>query len=103
MSNFIWSFWWLIFPIGGMIYAAFQSWLKYRQQKAVVGRGIQRMLELLSDDRRSENPLAPQEEQVARKAVDVLLGKFDEPGVRRERHTRETLRETLVQLSKQRY
>ena len=75
----------------------------YRQQKAVVGRGIQRMLELLSDDKRSENPLAPQEEQVARKAVDVLLGKFDEPGVRRERHTRETLRETLVQLSKQRY
>jgi serine protein kinase len=75
----------------------------YRQQKAVVGRGIQRMLELLSDDRRSENPLAPQEEQVARKAVDVLLGKFDEPGARRERHTRETLRDTLVQLSKQRY
>ncbi|MBK7824402.1 hypothetical protein [Nannocystis sp.] len=75
----------------------------YRQQKAVVGRGIQRMLELLSDDRRSENPLAPQEEQVARHSVDVLLGKFDEPGTRRERHTRETLRETLVHLSKVRY
>ena len=75
----------------------------YRQQKAVVGRGIQRMLELLSDDRRSENPLAPQEEQVARHSVDVLLGKFDAPGTRRERHTRETLRETLVHLSKVRY
>lgn len=75
----------------------------YRQQKAVVGRGIQRMLELLSEDRRSENPLAPQEEQVARHAVDVLLGNCDDKGVRRERHTRETLRDTLVQLSKFRY
>jgi hypothetical protein len=75
----------------------------YRQQKAVVGRGIQRMLELLADDRRSENPLAPQEEQVARHAVDVLLGNCDDKSVRRERHSRETLRDTLVQLSKFRY
>ena len=75
----------------------------YRQQKAVVGRGIQRMLELLAEDRRSENPLAPQEEQVARHAVDVLLGNCDDKSVRRERHTRETLRDTLVQLSKFRY
>ncbi len=36
MENFFWNFWWLIFPIGGMIYAAFQSWLKYRQQKAMM-------------------------------------------------------------------
>ena len=75
----------------------------YRQQKAVVGRGIQRMLELLSDDPRSKNPLAPQEEQVARHAVDVLLGKLDDQKTRKERHTRETLRDTLVQLSKFRY
>ncbi len=93
-------------PAYAEIFADYFSRLRedyYRQQKAVVGRGILRMLELLSEDRRSENPLAPQEEQAARKAVDVLLGKFDEPGTRRERHTRETLRETLVQLSKQRY
>ena len=64
---------------------------------------LPRREELLEYLRRSENPLAPQEEQVARHSVDVLLGKFDEPGTRRERHTRETLRETLVQLSKQRY
>lgn len=36
MQQFFWSFWWLIFPVGGMIYAAFQSWLKFRQQKAMM-------------------------------------------------------------------
>lgn len=36
MQNFFYSFWWLIFPVGGMIYAAFQSWLKLRQQKAMM-------------------------------------------------------------------
>lgn len=36
MQQFFFSFWWLIFPIGGMIYAAFQSWLKLRQQKAMM-------------------------------------------------------------------
>lgn len=75
----------------------------YRQQKAVVGRGIQRMLELLSDDPRAKNPLAPQEEQTARHALEILLGQCDDPQTRKERHTRETLRDTLVQLSKQRY
>jgi serine protein kinase len=74
----------------------------YRQQKSVVARGIQRMLELLADDRRADNPLAPQEEQVARRALEILLGDHD-GGQKRERHTRETLRETLVQLSKARY
>lgn len=74
----------------------------YRQQKGVVARGIQRMLELLADDRRADNPLAPQEEQVARRALEILLGSHD-GGIKRERHTRETLRETLVQLSKARY
>lgn len=75
----------------------------YRQQKAVVGRGIQRMLELLSEDPRTKNPLTPQEEQVARHSVDVLLGACDDQKTRKERHTRETLRDTLVQLSKFRY
>lgn len=74
----------------------------YRQQKSVVARGIQRMLELLADDRRADNPLAPQEEQVARRALEILLGGHD-GATKRERHTRETLRETLVQLSKARY
>lgn len=74
----------------------------YRQQKTAVGRGIQRMLELLSDDRRTQNPLAPQEEQVAKRALEILLG-HDGSATKRERHTRETLRETLVQLSKARY
>jgi hypothetical protein len=60
------------------------------------------MLELLADDRRADNPLVPQEEQVARRALEILLGSHD-GGFRRERHTRETLRETLVQLSKARY
>lgn len=32
----IFAFWWLIFPVGGMFYAAFQSWLKFRQQKAMI-------------------------------------------------------------------
>jgi len=88
----------------------------YRQQKSVVARGIQRMLELLADDRRADNPLAPQEEQVARRALELLLGagaeapapRLPPPGSpqgtpRREKHTRETLRETLVHLSKARY
>ncbi len=36
MEHFFYSFWWLVFPVGGMIYAAFQSWLKFRQQKAMM-------------------------------------------------------------------
>jgi hypothetical protein len=36
MQQFFFSFWWLIFPVGGMIYGAFQSWLKFRQQKAMM-------------------------------------------------------------------
>jgi serine protein kinase len=93
-------------PAYGEIFADYFARLRedyYRQQKAVVGRGIQRMLELLSDDLRGKNPLAPQEEQVARHALDVLLGQCDTQPARRERHSRETLRDTLVQLSKVRY
>ncbi len=36
MEDLFRSYWWLIFPVGGMIYAAFQSWLKLRQQKAMM-------------------------------------------------------------------
>jgi Flp pilus assembly protein TadB len=36
MEHFFFSFWWLIFPVGGMAYGAFQSWLKFRQQKAMM-------------------------------------------------------------------
>lgn len=74
----------------------------YRQQKDLVARGIQRMLELLADDRRADNQLSPQEEQKAHRGLEILLGNLD-GGQKRERHTRETLRETLVQLSKARY
>lgn len=92
-------------PAYAEIFADYFSRLReeyYRQQKSTVGRGIQRLLELLSDDRRTQNPLAPQEEQVAKRALEILLGN-DGSAAKRERHTRETLRETLVQLSKARY
>lgn len=36
MLNLFYAFWWLILPIGGMFYAAFHSWLKYRQQRATL-------------------------------------------------------------------
>lgn len=36
MLNLFYAFWWLILPIGGILFAAYQSWLKYRQQKAVL-------------------------------------------------------------------
>jgi len=76
----------------------------YRQQKTTVAKGIGRMLELLSDERRegSQLSLSAAEEQVARHSLEVLLGEHD-GGERRDRHTRESLRETLVQLSKTRY
>jgi serine protein kinase len=92
-------------PAYAEIFADYFSRLRedyYRQQKSIVARGIQRMLELLADDRRADNQLAPQEEQTSRRALEILLGTHD-GGVKRERHTRETLRETLVQLSKARY
>lgn len=114
-------------PAYAEIFADYFSRLRedyYRQQKSTVARGIQRLLELLADDRRADNPLAPQEEQVARRALELLLGSRPEgaapapaapasPRPRTQsqgasalegtRHTRETLRETLVQLSKARY
>lgn len=76
----------------------------YKQQKDVVAASIQRMLELLSDDREpsEETSLKPAEERNTRHAVEVLLGEHD-GDARRERHTRETLKETLVHLAKERY
>ncbi len=77
----------------------------YRQQKDTVRRGINRILELLTAKRRSDEPakLTAHEEQLARHAMEVLLGEHDEPGETIERHTPESLRETLVELSRSRY
>ncbi len=77
----------------------------YKQQKETVQKGIHRMLELLSEDRAIESDigLTPNEEHTARHSLEVLLGEHDGQESTRERHTRETLRETLVQLSKARY
>jgi hypothetical protein len=33
MEDVIRSFWWLVFPIGGFVYAAWDSWLSYRRSK----------------------------------------------------------------------
>ncbi|MCA9634808.1 MAG: hypothetical protein KC420_02105, partial [Myxococcales bacterium] len=77
----------------------------YRQQKGTVAKGIARILELLSDEpRRGDGgvSLSAAEEEKARHALVVLLGEHDADG-RRDRHTRESLRETLVLLSKHRY
>ncbi len=79
----------------------------YKKQKDAVRKSVVRMLELLAD--RGEQAvdvervsLTAVEEQNARHAMEVLLGEHDK-GTRRERHTRETLRETLVHLIKARY
>jgi predicted Ser/Thr protein kinase len=77
----------------------------YKRQKETVRKSIQRMLELLSEDEDSiseEVSLTAVEEENAQKALEVLLGKHD-GDERRERHTRATLRETLVHLAKYRY
>ncbi|TPV95660.1 MAG: serine protein kinase PrkA [Myxococcales bacterium FL481] len=76
----------------------------YRQQKGNVAKGIQFMLELLRDEapRETDLELSPAEKTAARHALEVLLGKHDR-SEDRERHTEETLREALVQLSKYRY
>ena len=77
----------------------------YRQQKDTVRAGIQYMLELLTDaqdDKASEFELSAAEGQRAQHALEVLLGDHDGDH-RRERHTRESLKETLVELSKHRY
>lgn len=81
----------------------------YKKQKDVVRKSMRRMLEVLAD--KDDNPmgadgervsLTASEEQNSRHALEILLGEHD-GGQRRERHTRETLRETLVHLIKARY
>ena len=74
----------------------------YRQQKDTVRKGIEYMLELLTDDAPAELDLTAAEKQKAKHALEVLLGEHD-GGVRRQHHTRESLKETLVELSKRRY
>ncbi len=78
----------------------------YKKQKEVVGKSLTRILELLAVDgerlNTEEVSLSKTEEQNAAHALEVLLGEHD-GDTRRERHTRETLRETLVYLAKNRY
>ncbi len=74
----------------------------YRQQKDTVRKGIEYMLELLTEDKPAELDLTAAEKLKAKHAVELLLGEHD-GDERRERHTRESLKETLVELSKRRY
>jgi hypothetical protein len=78
----------------------------YKKQKETVHKSIQKMLEMLQD--RDEHiaedvRMSQAEEQNTRHALEVLLGDHDPEGQRRDRHTRETLKETLVYLAKERY
>lgn len=78
----------------------------YKKQKEAVGKSVQGMLSLLSEqgDPRADKVagLDAAAQDAARHAVEVLLGEHD-AGERRERHTRETLKETLVNLARFRY
>jgi serine protein kinase len=74
----------------------------YRQQKDTVRKGMQYMLELLTEDKPAELDLTPVERQKAKHALEVLLGEHD-GDQEHERHTRMSLKETLVELSKLRY
>ncbi|MCA9710486.1 MAG: hypothetical protein KDK70_31890, partial [Myxococcales bacterium] len=78
----------------------------YKRQKEAVGKSVQAMLGLL---REGDDKPRPEGERLgeatlhkARHAVEVLLGEHDGTQ-RRERHTRETLKETLVNLTRHRY
>lgn len=78
----------------------------YKKQKDSVRRSIQRMLGFLSEDGdmvAEDIGLSAGEEEKAKRALEILLGLHDRPDKPRERHTRETLRETLVHLAKNRY
>lgn len=79
----------------------------YKRQKDSVRKAIQRMQVILSAGEQQQQhledvSLTVSEEENASHALEVLLGKHD-GGQKRERHTRETLRETLVQLARHRY
>ncbi len=79
----------------------------YKRQKEAVGKSVQAMLGLLSDrdERRADKTagLDAVAQAAARHAMEVLLGEHDREDQRRERHTRETLKETLVNLARYRY
>lgn len=74
----------------------------YRQQKDTVRQGMQYMLELLTDDKPTELDLTLAEKQKAKQALGELLGEH-EVDRQRERHSRASLKETLVELLKRRY
>ncbi|MEM7155311.1 MAG: serine protein kinase PrkA [Myxococcota bacterium] len=77
----------------------------YKKQKDAVSRSVQAMLGLLSETdapRPEGKALEAAALDKVRHAVEVLLGEHD-GGERRDRHTRETLKETLVALAKHRY
>jgi serine protein kinase len=74
----------------------------YRQQKDTVRKGMQYILELLTEDKPAELDLTTTEKQKAKHALEVLLGEHDGDRTQ-ERHTRMSLKETLVELSKLRY
>ncbi|HVI03131.1 MAG TPA: hypothetical protein VM869_30755 [Enhygromyxa sp.] len=74
----------------------------YRQQKDTVRKGIEYMLEMLTEDKPADLDLSVAEKQKAKHALELLLGQHDGEE-RRQRHTRESLKETLVELSKRRY
>jgi serine protein kinase len=74
----------------------------YRQQKDTVRKGMQYMLGVLTEDKPTELDLTVAEKQKAKHALEVLLGEHDS-NQDRERHTRMSLKETLVELSKRRY
>ena len=75
----------------------------YRQQKDTVRKGMQYMLELLTEDKPTELDLTVVERHKATRALELLLGEHDGAEQRRERHTRASLKETLVELSRLRY
>ena len=82
----------------------------YRRQKDTVRKGIHYMLELLSEDSSmtmkedSSMDISAAEKRDAKQALEVLLGEHDgTKATAVERHTSESLRDTLVQLSKSRY
>ena len=74
----------------------------YRQQKDTVRKGIEYMLELLTEDKPADLDLTASEKAKAKLAVETLLGDHDGDS-KKPRHTRESLKETLVELSKRRY
>jgi serine protein kinase len=74
----------------------------YRQQKDTVRQGMQYMLGALTEDKPTELDLTLADKQKAKHALEELLGEHD--GDRqRERHSRASLKETLVELLKRRY